>query len=135
MIFGETSWDRIARAGWIVCALFVIFAVHGVVSGADAREVTMTLVPAAACFALWRFAAARRDQILYGIPASPLQRIVGVVIIAAALVARLSVPVDRRADPRPTAIVAPALDQLEIVDVPAPNGSGTIKSLARKRDR
>jgi hypothetical protein len=58
---------------------------------------------------------------------------VGVVYIVSRMIAWTSPP--PRAEPPTVIHLGSAADELEIIDVPSPTGSGTIKSLARKRSR
>ncbi len=133
----EERWERIATVLLWTAVVFVAIAAYGIYDGDDARGIVMTLGPAAVLFALWYLAARRRDQLINGDTsrsvigwiASGVLCIAGIAYIVVRVVGAAKAPA---ASVESTQVLDLGSADLEVGDIPDPNGSGTIRSLARK---
>ncbi len=57
----QGRWERLASVTFWLGWLFVAIAGYGIFEGDDLGGVVMTLAPGLLCFAMWGFAARRRD--------------------------------------------------------------------------
>jgi drug/metabolite transporter (DMT)-like permease len=131
----ETRWARLAQAlGWLALILLAI-ACYTLVVERDLGTALGTVAPAAITGGLWYLAAARRDALLDGRRVTWPVRIgfAIVVLVGVALIVDEAARSSARSsgDDEPHTIIVPDVEE---VDIPDPNGSGTIRSLARRRD-
>jgi hypothetical protein len=136
----EERWNRLATALLWIAILLGALALARLVQSGDVRGAVMTFVPGAIALGLWFLARHLSDAAASGHGRGIVLTIAGAV----AAVVGVNYLATGRAPGQPSrhddvddharydTIELPP-GELEVVDIPNPNGSGTIKSLARKR--
>jgi len=137
MAFGysaEERWHRIAVALFITAGLFGAFTAFELLDHDDWRAVVMTVAPGAIALALGLLAGAARDRVATGRRLPLVVRVVSWSIVGLAALGLAMTILGVGEEPAPSGDGMVDLGrQLEVIEVPNPNGSGTIRTLAPRR--